>query len=94
MATALQSSKQLAFIAALRSVAGDTNSIVSRSKLVEAAALCNIACPPAWIVKDKARTINRGYYSIPEFATYKANLTVGPPSVTVTTEPATETVGV
>ena len=66
MATALQSSKQLAFIAALRSVAGDTNSIVSRSKLVEAAALCNIACPPAWIVKDASRAAGRGFFRVPE----------------------------
>jgi hypothetical protein len=73
MATALQSSKQLAFIAALRSVAGDTNSIVSRSKLVEAAAICNIACPPAWIVKDPSRAAGRGFFRVPELLNASAS---------------------
>ena len=61
----------------------------SRGFLRAVAMKHGMAWAPAWIVKDKARNTNRGYYSIPEYAAYTASL-----AVTVTTEPATETVGV
>lgn len=86
---------QIKFLEWMHAELGPTvHTSFSRAFLRSVAVKHGMAWAPAWIVKDKARTINRGYYSIPEFATYKANLTVGPLSVTVTTEPATETVGV
>jgi len=68
--------------------AGQTS--FSRAFLKTVAMKNGMAWAPAWIVKNKSRNINRGYYSIPEYATYVASLGTG----TVTTEPATETVGV
>ena len=67
-----------------------TSTVFTRSFLRSIAMKNGMAWAPAWIVKNKSRNINRGYYSIPEYATYVASLG----TVTVTTEPATETVGV
>ena len=71
---------------------GAVQTSFSRAFLRSVAVKNGMAWAPAWIVKDKARNNNRGYYSVPEYATYTVSLTA--PISVVTTEPATETVGV
>ena len=72
-----------------------TQTSFSRAFLRIVARKNGMAWAPAWIVKNKSRNINRGYYSIPEYATYMAAYGAGVDrTVTVTTGPATEAVSV
>ena len=77
MATAL-STKQSAFVSALASIT--TISPVKRADLVAAAAKCGMACPPAWIVKDTARSAGRGLFHVPELKGEQMVLTPAAPA--------------